>query len=254
MADHAGASAYTLAILLSNMVCFASSTMAPVQVTFNLANLENGGNGRLVVLVHPDWAPNAAERFASLAQQDFFSTARFFKVIPGFAAHFGLSGNPSANAEWKHKQFEQDPKSKQNIRGRISFVVGDDGITPHATEVVINTKDNELFDRNGYVPFGEITEGMFFIDRLYSKYGSKVSTAKIEAEGNAYLTKEFPKLSFIESVETFEQRPDLVQAKAEVPPAIPKIGLIGVLGVCFAIFLFVARTVARKDTSVKVVQ
>lgn len=238
-------------VTLCIKVWFGSSAMAPVQITFNIANLENGGTGKLVVLVHPDWAPNAAERFSSLAQQDFFSGSRFFKVLSGAAAHFGISGNPVVTAEWKHKTFEQDPKIQKNIRGRLSFVVGEDGITPHATEVVISTKDNDMFDRNGYVPFGEITEGLFFVDRLYAKYGSKVSVAKLETEGNAYLAKEFSKLSFIESVETIEQKPDTMKSKVEAENNISQIVVMGLLAICFLIVVYVARLFTKKNASVK---
>lgn len=154
--------------------------------------------------VHPEWAPNAAERFATMLQENLFDGMRFFKVITGFSAHFGIPGSPALAAQWKDKPLVQDHQKEGNARGRISFVTDDS----RPTEMVISIKDNDFFDGKGYVPFAEVVEGMFFIDRLSHKYGSKVKPGMMETEGNAYLTKEFPALSYIESVQLVEQKPD----------------------------------------------
>ena len=45
---------------------------------------------------------------------------------------------------------------------------------------------------------------MEVVDKIYNMYGEKPSQGRIQAEGNAYLTKEFPKLDYIKKA-TIEQ-------------------------------------------------
>ena len=39
--------------------------------------------------------------------------------------------------------------------------------------------------------------GMEVVDKIYSVYGERPDQGRIQAEGNAYLTKTFPKLDYI---------------------------------------------------------
>ena len=50
--------------------------------------------GLIVVAVHKDWAPLAADRFYNLVKNCFFDDVRFFRVVPNFMVQFGMNGNP----------------------------------------------------------------------------------------------------------------------------------------------------------------
>jgi peptidyl-prolyl cis-trans isomerase A (cyclophilin A) len=72
--------------------------------------------------------------------------------------------------------------------------------------VFINLVDNDAFlDKQGFAPFGRVVDGMNVVDKLYSDYGEGAPSGKgpaqnrIQMEGNAYLTKEFPKLDYIQT-------------------------------------------------------
>src|SRR5229473_1875937 len=45
--------------------------------------------------VHADWAPNGADRFYNLVKNGFYDNCRFFRVLDGFMAQFGMNGDPS---------------------------------------------------------------------------------------------------------------------------------------------------------------
>jgi len=231
-----------IATLVFAMCAPGAYAVAPFSVSFLVNNLENGGSGKVVIDVHPEWAPKSAERFAELVRQNFFNEMRFFKVITGFSAHFGVPANSHAMEEWRSKGVVDDAHVESNHRGRISFVTDEDS----PTELVVSMKDNEFFDRKGYAAFGEVVEGMFFFDRLQSRYGSKPVLSKIEKEGNAYLTKEFPQLSHIEHVALVERNPDLVLSiQSELPAVTGSQSLYIALGMSVflaAIWFHIARS------------
>ncbi len=55
----------------------------------------------------------------------------------------------------------------------------------------------------GFSPFGQVTSGMNVVDALYNGYGEGAPRGRgphqgrLQAEGNAYLAKEFPQLDFV---------------------------------------------------------
>src|SRR6267142_792134 len=57
--------------------------------------------GVVVIEVHRDWAPLGADRFYNLVKNGFFDGVRFFRVIPGFMAQFGIHGDPPVAAAWR---------------------------------------------------------------------------------------------------------------------------------------------------------
>lgn len=195
------------------------SATDPYKVVFHLENLERGKNGSVIVMVHPAWAPLAAARFAELVEQHFFDGSRFFRVVVGSLAQFGISTDAKVNADWKGRTIQDDPSviGVHNIRGTLSFFTDGDK-DDRNTQIIFNVKDNDLLDDRGYVPFAEVLEGIFFIDRIYNKYGGAHKApdqSKLANEGDEYAEKSFPLLSKIRSVEILEP----TVAQAEVPAA-----------------------------------
>ena len=54
--------------------------------------------GAVVIEVHRDWAPLGADRFYNLVGHGFYDEARFFRVIAGAWAQFGMPGRPDHRA------------------------------------------------------------------------------------------------------------------------------------------------------------
>jgi peptidyl-prolyl cis-trans isomerase A (cyclophilin A) len=154
--------------------------------------------GPFVVEVHRDWAPLAVDRFYELVQQKYFDDNRFFRVVPGFVAQFGLSGFPKASQYWSMVPIQDEPRKEHNDRGSLSFAQA--GANSRTSQVFINITDNSSnLDSQGFVPFGRVVQGMETVEDIYSGYGDKPDYSRILREGNAYLNDEFNGLDFIKT-------------------------------------------------------
>ena len=132
---------------------------------------------------------------------DFMTGPRFFRVIRGWVAQFGINGNPVVSAAWKGTEIPDDPVEASNTRGTVAFAT--DGPHTRTTQIYINYEDNSRLDPRGFSPFAKVIEGMDVVDLLYSDYGEGPPRGKgpdqekIETLGNAYLEKNFPRLDFV---------------------------------------------------------
>jgi len=157
--------------------------------------------GEFVIEVHRDWAPLGADRFYNLVNHGFYDDCRFFRVISGFMAQFGISGDPKIARAWRAAKIQDDPVKESNKRGYISYAMG--GPNTRTTQLFINYGDNSRLDAMGFPPFGKVAEGMSVVDKLYSGYGEGAPRGKgpdqgqVQGRGNEYLNADFPKLDHI---------------------------------------------------------
>ena len=151
--------------------------------------------GPFVVEVHRAWAPNAADHFYTLVKSGFYDEARFFRVVPNFMVQFGIAGDPSVQAK-RRGTITDDPVKQSNKKGYVTFA---QTAAPNSrsTQIFINYKDNAFLDSQRFAPFGEVTSGMDNVEKITSQYGEKPNQASIQAEGNAYLKAQFPKLDYV---------------------------------------------------------
>src|SRR5260370_42396250 len=77
--------------------------------------------GDFVVAVHRAWAPLGADRFYNLVRGGFYDGVRFFRVIPGFMAQFGIHGDTALTAAWRPRVIPDDPGPRHNGRGMVSY-------------------------------------------------------------------------------------------------------------------------------------
>lgn len=172
--------------------------------------------GDFVIEAYREWAPRGADRFYNLVRSGYYDGNRFFRVIDGFMAQFGLHGNPEVNAAWRKGAIRDDPVRASNTRGTVSYAMA--GPDTRTTQVFINYADNSRLDDMGFAPLGRVVEGMDVVDRLHSGYGegaprgSGPAQRRIHEEGNEYLEREFPELDAIE-------RATIVSEPGEGPPA-----------------------------------
>jgi peptidyl-prolyl cis-trans isomerase A (cyclophilin A) len=152
--------------------------------------------GMFELEVHTDWAPTGADRFYNLVKNGYYDGCRFFRVVPGFMVQFGINGDPAIQRNWENANIPDEPVKQGNTRGFITFAKSA-APNSRSTQVFINFKDNSFLNRQGFAPFGKVVSGMEVVDKINSAYGEKPDQGRMQAEGNAYLTKNFPKLDYI---------------------------------------------------------
>ncbi len=154
--------------------------------------------GAVVIEVHREWAPLGADRFYTLVQHKYLDGARFFRVVPGFMAQFGVAADPAVTAKWENRTLQDDPVRQSNTRGMVTFAATSQP-NSRSTQMFINFADNARLDGMGFAPLGKVVSGMDVVDRINSEYGETPQQPRITAEGNAYLEKEFPNLDYIKT-------------------------------------------------------
>jgi peptidyl-prolyl cis-trans isomerase A (cyclophilin A) len=173
--------------------------------------------GEFVVEVHRDWAPLGADRFYNLVRHGYFTNASFFRVVPNFVVQFGLNADPAINKAWADADIKDDPVKETNSRGRLVFATAGPGT--RTTQLFINFGDNGRLDGMGFAPFGEVIEGMDVVDKIYPDYGEQPSQDLITNQGDAYISKNFPK---IDKIKLAQVLPPAVPAPAPAKTAAPK--------------------------------
>ena len=159
--------------------------------------------GNIVIRVDRAWAPLAADRFYNLAAAGYYDDSRFFRVIQGRWVQFGIHGDPAVSTVWRDRTFADEPRLQTNARGTVAFAFAvPNGRT---TQVFINLRDNAAtHDKEPFVPFGRVVEGMDVADALYSEYGEasgggirRGEQGPLFEQGNAYLDRNYPRLDRI---------------------------------------------------------
>ena len=191
----------TAALLLSACSAGAqklTNEKAPEVFRVNL----DTSKGPVVIEVTRANAPNGADRFYNLVKAKYFDGARFFRVISGFMAQFGIAADPNMTKTWD-VPIEDDPVRASNVRGAVTFAQTS-APNSRSTQLFINFGNNSRLDSQRFAPFGKVISGMENVDQIYSGYGEMPDQGEIENEGNAYLTKGFPNLDYIKTARIVE--------------------------------------------------
>jgi peptidyl-prolyl cis-trans isomerase A (cyclophilin A) len=175
--------------------------------------------GNFTVAAHRAWSPAAVDRFHYLVTHGFYDGARFFRVVPGFVAQFGITGKPGLDSVWTSHRLPDEPVKHSNTRGTLAFARS--GPRTRSVQLFINLANNERLDTSpppgddgeplGFPPFAEVIEGMSVVDSLYGGYGegpprsTGPDQGKLRKEGNAYLERAFPKLDSIVATRVIER-------------------------------------------------
>lgn len=123
--------------------------------------LDTGGD--VVIRLRPDLAPGHVERITELAKEGFYDGVVFHRVISGFMAQggdptgTGTSGSQKPNLK---AEFSAEP----HVRGTCSMARTNDPNSANS-QFFICFDDARFLDRQ-YTVWGEVIEGMEFVDKL----------------------------------------------------------------------------------------
>lgn len=158
--------------------------------------------GPVVIEVLRAWAPRGADRFVNLVRHGYYDDTMVFRIRPKTWAQFGIAGDPKVAQAWRAATFPDDPFRETNARGTVAFAFAvPNGRT---TQVFINLRDNAAtHDKEPFVPFGRVIEGMDAADAFNAEYGEGLGGIRAGkqdpgfAEGNVFFQREFPRLDRI---------------------------------------------------------
>lgn len=155
--------------------------------------------GTFVIGVTRALAPRGADRFYRLVRAGYFDDSRFFRVVPGFIAQFGIPGDPAITQVWKDRAMPDDSARASDVRGTIAYAMT--GPNTRTTQLFISLVDNSRLDTQGFSPIGRVVSGMDVVDQLYGGYGESAGGGmragkqdRMMNEGNQHLDRDFPRL------------------------------------------------------------
>jgi peptidyl-prolyl cis-trans isomerase A (cyclophilin A) len=192
-------------MLMTWLALAVAVTSAPAPERF-VVRLETT-KGPIVIECVRDWAPHGADRFYELVTSGYYDDAAIFRIRPKTWVQFGIAADPKLAQSWRAKTIPDDPfqPAQANVRGTVFFAWAvPNGRT---TQVVINLRDNrETHDKEPFVPFGRVIEGMEVADALFDEYGEAAGGGiragkqdPVFQGGNTYLRSNFPKLDYIKT-------------------------------------------------------
>lgn len=130
-------------------------------------------NGRVVIEMLPDVAPNHVARIKELVREGFYDGVVFHRVIPGFMAQ---TGDPTGTGRGG---------SGQNLKAEFSNTPHVRGTVSMARAQAPNSADSQFFivyapasHLNGqYTVWGQVTSGMEHVDAI--KKGSAANNGMV---------------------------------------------------------------------------
>lgn len=120
--------------------------------------------GRVVIEMHPEWAPKHVARIKELVRRGFYDGLNFHRVIKGFMAQTGdPNGDGTGGTGHKLKgEFSDQPF----VRGIVGMARGDDPDSADS-QFFIMTGPKHSLDHE-YTAWGRVVSGMEYVDALKS--------------------------------------------------------------------------------------
>lgn len=159
------------------MACIASPAMA---IDWSVVDPENVlvlelRDGRVLIEMRPDKAPNHVARIKELTRKGFYDGLKFHRVIPDFMAQTGDPKGDGTGGSGQHLKAEFN--SLRHLRGTVSMARGPDNDDSADSQFFIMLNANRSLDKK-YTVWGRVIEGMEAVD-LITK-GTKENDGKVD--------------------------------------------------------------------------
>ena len=120
-------------------------------------------DGRVVIALRPDLAPNHVARIKQLTRQGFYDGVVFHRVIDGFMAQ---TGDPTGTGMGGSKlpDLKAEFNAAKHVRGTLSMARSGNPDSANS-QFYICFKPTPFLDGQ-YTVFGQVVEGMQFVDAI----------------------------------------------------------------------------------------
>jgi peptidylprolyl isomerase len=130
-------------------------------------------DGRVVIELYPDVAPQHVARIKELTRQGFYNGVVFHRVIDGFMAQ---TGDPTGTGMGgSGKKLNAEFNKKKHVRGTLSMARASDPNSADSQFFIVF--DNASFLDGQYTVWGQVVSGMEFVDKI--KKGDQNNNGKV---------------------------------------------------------------------------
>ncbi|CAE8618802.1 unnamed protein product, partial [Polarella glacialis] len=158
--------------------------------------------GVIDIIVRPDWAPHGTRRFLELAAAGDLVDLAFYRAISGCIVQFGLP----AKRTWPPIP-DDPPTGVPFLLGAVSFAAVGENTRRSTLFICVGDMSHCLGEKPWETPIGAVAESSLdVLEHIVTDFGDIAEfggagpdTSCLNAEGNAYLAREFPHLSYIRS-------------------------------------------------------
>lgn len=130
-------------------------------------------DGKVVIMMRPDKAPNHVARIKELTRQGFYNGLKFHRVIDGFMAQTGDPNGDGTGGSGQNLRAEFN--SLRHYRGATSMARGEDRNSADS-QFFIMLNANFGLDRQ-YTVWGRVVDGMEYVDNI--KKGSSYNDGAV---------------------------------------------------------------------------
>ncbi|MCL2473515.1 MAG: peptidylprolyl isomerase [Alphaproteobacteria bacterium] len=131
-------------------------------------------DGRVVIRLRPDLAPNHVARIKELTRQGFYDGVVFHRVLPGFMAQ---TGDPSGTGMGgSGKKLKAEFSKEKHVRGTVSMARANDPNSADSQFFICFEPASYLDGQ--YTVWGEVVSGMEFVDKI--KAGSAANNGTVK--------------------------------------------------------------------------
>ena len=119
-------------------------------------------NGRVVIELRPDLAPNHVARIKELVRQGYYDGLKFHRVIPGFMAQTGCPHGTGTGGSGQ--KLKAEFSREKHVRGTCSMARA---ASPDSADSQFFICFDDAPHLNGkYTVWGKVVEGMDFVDSI----------------------------------------------------------------------------------------
>lgn len=131
-------------------------------------------DGRVVIELRPDLAPNHVERIKELVRQGYYDGLKFHRVIPGFMAQTGCPEGTGTGGSGK--KLKAEFSREKHVRGTCSMARAASPDSGDSQFFIMFDNSSHLDGK--YSIWGQVVEGMDLVDGI--KKGSAASNGAVK--------------------------------------------------------------------------